>query len=525
MIIILLVLIVVLFSLFITNVRANKLVTERVKAEQINMAFQLSRTVALLPDVIEGLKNESLAGNIQILTNQITQQTGVRFIVVMNMNGTRKSHPNPNEIGKKFVGGDEHSVLAGKESSSISEGTLGMSLRAFTPIFAENGEQLGAVAVGVHFDKINREVMAERKENIISTSYGLLIGIVGALLIARYIKKTLFGLEPFEIAKILEERDAMLDSVKEGILAVDKDTTITILNKSGAEILERSGIHDLKIGEKVAPFLEQLVLTDDQIADKTQFDEEVIINGVELITNRVPICIDNEVVGSISTFRDKTEMKLLVQQLTGIKLYAEALRSQSHEFMNHLHVILGLTSLKEYDELQTYIDEIAYHSKSEHTNITSKIKNPYLAGFFVGKLSNAREKNVLLRIKIEQVVPNIHNSNITHELIMILGNLIDNALEAVQDSEQKEVNVSVFYEEELLTTIVEDLGKGIKEQEKQFLFDKDFSTKGRKRGYGLYLVKQSIEKHNGSIAFTSEVNKGTTFVVEIQYKVEGKLND
>ena len=181
------------------------------------------------PVVIDGLAAVSLIKDIQkICISEIRERTQTDFIVVMDTNGIRKSHPEPNKIGKRFVGGDENQVFSGKEYVSISEGTLGLSMRAFTPVFDHNGEQVGAVTVGSLVDGMNKEIKAVQKENTIGISYGLLIGIIGAVLIASYVKKILFGLEPIEIARRLQEREAMLDSVKEGILAVDQDGKLTL---------------------------------------------------------------------------------------------------------------------------------------------------------------------------------------------------------------------------------------------------------------------------------------------------------
>lgn len=149
--------------------------------------------------------------------------------------------------------------------------------------------------------------------------------------------------------------------------------------------------------------------------------------------NEVPIQLKGQTVGAIATFRDKTEVKHLAEQLSGVKMYANALRAQSHEFMNKLHVILGLVQLKEYDDLGDYIKDIAIQQKSETSEIINDVKSSVLAGFLLGKQSFIREQGANLDIECNGVIPNAADPSVIHELITIIGNLINNGLDAVAD--------------------------------------------------------------------------------------------
>lgn len=247
---------------------------------------------------------------------------------------------------------------------------------------------------------------------------------------------------------------------------------------------------------------------------EVQLNEEQNIYGITIVTNRVPLYVKGEIVGAIATFRDKTEIRKLAEELTGIRLYAEALRAQSHEFMNKMHVVLGLTHMKQYEELQKYISGMVSEHQYEIGGVMKRIKSPVFAGFLLGKLSYAREKNIKLIISEDSYMPEIDDESITHELITIVGNLIDNALEAVTNCEKKQVEVEIQHGD-ILTITVQDTGKGIQEKEIEELFTKGYSTKGDNRGYGLYLVKESIQRINGEIHMHSLVGKGTTITIEI----------
>lgn len=505
---------VVIFSLLVTDILISHNVERTTEDSQAEKAKTIAHIVANHSIVIDGLIGKTDTAAIQTYTNRILKNTGVQFIVVMDMNGIRKSHPNPQKIGHHFIGGDEGPALNGKEHVSLAEGTLGISMRVFVPVFSETGEQLGAVAVGISADNVKERVKESRHIIYIGVGVGVLVGMIGAILLARHIKKSLFGLEPHRIAKILEERNTMLQSVKEGIIAVDKEANVTLINNEAKRLFKKSGLEEDFIGKDVELYMPNSRIKEVLKTGEVQLNEEQNIYGITIVTNRVPLYVKGEIVGAIATFRDKTEIRKLAEELTGIRLYAEALRAQSHEFMNKMHVVLGLTHMKQYEELQKYISGMVSEHQYEIGGVMKRIKSPVFAGFLLGKLSYAREKNIKLIISEDSYMPEIEDESITHELITIVGNLIDNALEAVTNCEKKQVEVEIQYGNTLIIT-VQDTGKGIQEKEIEALFTKGYSTKGDNRGYGLYLVKESIQRINGEIHMHSLVGKGTTITIEI----------
>lgn len=505
---------VVIFSLLVTDILISHNVERTTEDSQAEKAKTIAHIVANDSIVIDGLVWKADTSAIQTYTNRILKNTGVQFIVVMDMDGIRKSHPDPQKIGHHFIGGDEGPVLKGKEHVSLAEGTLGISMRVFVPIFSETGEQLGAVAVGISADNVKERVKESRHIIYIGVGVGVLVGIIGAILLARHIKKSLFGLEPHRIAKILEERNTMLQSVKEGIIAVDKEARVTLINNEAKRLFKKSGLEEDFIGKDVELYMPNSRIKEVLQTGEVQLNEEQNIYGITIVTNRVPLYVKGEIVGAIATFRDKTEIRKLAEELTGIRLYAEALRAQSHEFMNKMHVVLGLTHMKQYEELQKYISGMVSEHQYEIGGVMKRIKSPVFAGFLLGKLSYAREKNIKLIISEDSYMPEIDDESIIHELITIVGNLIDNALEAVTNCEQKQVEVKI-QQGDILTITVQDTGKGIQEKEIEELFTKGYSTKGDNRGYGLYLVKESIQRINGEIHMHSLVGKGTTITIEI----------
>ncbi|TYR74407.1 two-component system sensor histidine kinase DcuS [Rossellomorea vietnamensis] len=515
-IIIIFVCLVVLLSLLITDLLISNITTQRIQDDQEEKAQIVSRTVAESKIVKEGLLDDQAAQSIQNYTSEVQTITDMMFIVVLDMEGIRKSHPDPDLIGKRFVGGDEEVVLQGDEHISTSEGTLGDSLRAFTPVYDNNNNQIGAVVVGISLEQVQSALLQGHLNILKGTVFGLLAGILGAILVAKYIKRMLFGLEPYAISKLLEERSTMLQSVHEGIVAVDQDKNITLVNKSALRIFKLAGLSEEPVGMKISDYMPSSRLDRVLKTGKPERDEEQILNGVSILVNREPLIVDDQVIGAISTFRDMTEMNHLAKQLTGIRTYAESLRAQSHEFMNRLHVIFGMVQLEAYDELMEFIRKLVDHNNKEVDMVTKSIKDPVLAGFLMGKISYAREENVELIVKSYSTIEEIFEPEVNHELITIIGNLVDNAIQALADCEKKIIELRLKDEGGRLFIKVEDTGPGIKNENSAVIFEKGYSTKGEDRGFGLYLVKKSIERLNGSLTVKSSA-EGTVFSAEIQY--------
>jgi CitB family two-component system sensor histidine kinase MalK len=517
---------VVALSLLVTFIFVIGKVGDITEKSMANKAADIAHIVAHSKLVIEALSSTRDEAEIQAFTNQIRELTNVDFIVVMDMNGIRKSHPNKTIVGEHFVGDDERAVLfEGSEYSSISQGTLGPSLRFFTPIYSLDGNQIGAVSVGILLEGVQGATDQSRSVVYWAILIGLMVGVSGAVYLSGNIKKTLFGLEPLAIAKLFEERNAMLESIKEGVIAVDRQARVTIINVEAIKLLSRAGIDDNPIGKDIETFLPNTRLKDVMQQRVAELDCEQNINGVTILTNRVPIFVNEEIVGAIATFRDKTEIRQLAEQLTGVRLYAEALRAQAHEFMNRMHVILGMVRLECYEQLADYINVIAKQYQHEVGSAARHIRDPVLAGFFMGKMSRAREIGVELILSEESFFPKLSDPEITHEMVTILGNLVNNAMEAVEHSKLKQVHVKLVCNDALLKLEVCDTGPGIANHCKEKIFIKGFSTRGNNRGLGLFLVQRSLQKLNGQIQVISELDKGTCFVVNIPWVEEGDQHD
>lgn len=513
---------VVAFVLLIVFIMFGMKVSGQARKALETKAITIARTVSLSPVVRDSLRDNVFAGAVQDYATEVSAINDVPFIVVLDMLGLRHSHPDPALIGQHFMGGDETRALHGKETISVAKGSLGYSVRAFSPVFDAAGKQIGVVAVGISLDSVQSAVKQNRWIIYWGILIGGLMGIAGAILLARRIKQMMFGMEPEEIAKLLMERSAMLQSTKEGIVAVDKSLRITLINAEARRLLAKVGQLQDPLDKQVEHFWPLLRM--DRVLAKGEplVDIEVEQSGATLLVNVVPVEVNGTIEGAIATFRDKTEISLLLERLSGISLYAEALRAQTHEFMNKLHVIMGLTHMRSYDRLEEYLKDIMLNIQTEADTMIRLIKDPVVVGFLLGKLSRIREAEARLVLAEDSGLPECANHEISRELVTIAGNLLDNALEAVQGVADKQIRLGFHHKDGLLTLTVSDNGAGISRESGDHMYEQGYSTKGEDRGIGLYLVTRSLTKMGGSIHWQSRPGQGTVFTVQLPYPAKGE---
>jgi len=492
--------------------------TEQTRFALEDKAKAVLHTLTAAPFIASALSNGGDKAALQDYIEQVRQQNELLFIVVMDMQGIRHTHPDPSLIGKHFIGGDEVKALHGQESISEAKGTLGPSLRIISPLFDARHQQIGAIAVGISTEKIQEIIAANRWFAYWAIAFGGLVGSFGAFFLARKIKKIMFGMEPSEIASLLEERNAMLQSIREGIIAVSADEKITLINDEAKRLLRQNGeLENLLLAESSKHWPALLHLRLVLATGQARQDEEIEFNGSTLLTNSVPVRVNGQVTGAIVTFRDKTEISQLLQRLSGISHYAEALRVQAHEFMNKLHVILGMVNIKAYDQLENYIMDTANYYHAEVGSLIRQIKDPVIAGFILGKMNRGREIGIDVSVTPTSYLPESAESDVTHELVTVLGNLLENAMDALDGCDSPAIVLTFDHDEGHLRCTVSDNGRGIDPAVSAHIFDHGFSTKGTRRGIGLFLVRQSLEKLGGTIVCQSKPGEGTRFIVSLPY--------
>jgi CitB family two-component system sensor histidine kinase MalK len=497
-------------ALIVTGLMVHGRMEQHTREELGEKVVLLSRIVAEAEVVREGLTGKRPSGQIQDLAERIRIESGMDYVVVIDMNGLRLSHPNLSLLGARFTGDDDADVYHGRSYLSVAKGTLGVSLRAFTPVW-EGNRQVGAVAVGILQSGVDRTVVSVRKRIALGGVIGFAAGILGAMYLGGRIKRILMGMEPQEISTMLQQRNAMLHSVREGIIGVNRELVVTLVNEEALRLFALAGSQGELVGRNVEEVLPSSRLRTVVETGQAEYDQEGDILGLKILTNRVPVLVEGRISGAVATFRDKTEVNRLAEQLTGVRFYADALRAQTHEFMNKLHVILGLVRLEEYESLKTYITGAAGRLDDEVGFVVQRIKDPVIAGFLLARFSSAREQNILMRLDQDASVPPCPDDAASHDLVTVLGNLLENAVEAIGDATHREIQVSLRPEGALLHLSVADSGPGLPQEVLANAFNLGFSTKGENRGFGLWQAARTVEARGGRLSGNNREVGGAIF--------------
>ena len=400
--------------------------------------------------------------------------------------------------------------------------------RAFGYVKDDNNQIVGYVVTGYSDDVLKNSAIDSIIFLLTMTAFGLGAGIIGAIYLARRVKKILFGLEPEEIAAMLQERNIILDSVREGVITIDSKGLITLVNIEAESLLKDANIHNVDelVGKHIKEVMRNLefdsILSDGRIITNAG----IKVGDILFIITSVPLMLDGNIIGAVFTFRKKSVVEELANQLTGFKNYSTALRAQTHEFMNKMHVIMGLIEMKAYDQLKEFTKEVAYNRQSEVNYVVTRLRDITLAGLVLGKISRSRELDIDFSLSEESELRHDLEVPSVHDLVLIAGNIIENAFDALQNFDgERIVSLSILDFDKEIVIIVEDSGPGMSESSKKNVFVRGFSSKGKGHGFGLYLVKQSIDNLGGTIDIETAEGEGTTFTVRLPVKRDGDIND
>ena len=479
-------------------------------------ALNVSKAVSLTTAVQEGLKNKN-STQIQLYAESVRKATGARFVVVGDHEGRRFSHPVPERIGKFMVGGDNPRALEkGEAYVSKAVGTLGPSMRGKVPIFDGSGKVIGVVSVG-YLQETVESVTEGYLQRVLLWVFGLfLLGGIGTWLIAKDIKRSIFGLEPLEIARLFRERNAILESIREGVVAINDEGRVTMIDHEAAKILDippESGI-----GTPIDSILPQTRMLEVLKSGEGQFDQEMMVGGIEVVVNRVPIWQNDQVTGVVSSFRRKEEIDRLAKELTQIQEYSEALRAQLHEYSNKLHTLAGLIQLGSHREALDLIGRETSGYQELLGTLAVKVPEPLLSAIILGKYNRAQEMRIKFELDPESRMIDIPQNINREKIVTILGNLLENAIEAAQENTSglQMVKLSMTDYGNDLIFEVEDSGSGIEDESVDLSLQHGFSTKsGTGRGVGLSLVHENLQFLSGHLTIVRSSIGGMRFTIYI----------
>lgn len=490
--------------------------------KQAERGMLVARTVSQLQEVKTELvqpDKEQAARMINPIVEDIRVINRAQYIVVLDMDRTRLSHPIPVEIGKKSTSADIDAAFVDHYYTSIAEGEIGKVVRAFAPIMDNKGNQIGVVIVGFKLPTVWELYQTMKQEIYITALLSLFFSAWGAHMLGKHMKKQMFGLEPHEIAKMYVERTETFNAMHEGIIAIDNDAIITIFNAKACEILGLGVEPTTLIGQPISNVLPDSNFPDILTLDQPMFNKELSINGHNIMSNRIPIRVGGKTVGAVAMFKDRREVKMLAEELTGVKAFVQALRIQTHEHKNKLHTIAGLLQLGHTEKALSYITQVKAEQDELTNFLNDRFSNQNISGLLLSKVGQGKELGIEVVIDKESRLTNFPKKLDHHDFVVLLGNLIENAFEALSlvDRLEKYVHISVDDDGEVLAILVSDNGIGMSEEVKNHIFENGYSTKNAEnRGIGLYLIDDIVKKGNGYMEVTSELGKGTSFLITFE---------
>ncbi len=332
---------------------SNRLLDQQYERQALGIAD----TVAQMPDIRQALLTGDRDGVIQRRAEEVRQRTDAAYVVVADRTGIRYSHPNTALIGQRLE--EPVVVLDGQNHTGIDHGSLGRSANGKAPVLGPGGAVIGEVSVGILETRVAGELHRELITIAAYTALALGLGVVASWLLVRRIKRVTFGLEPAEIVSLLQEREAMLHGIREGVIAFNDKGRVSVINSEAQRLLHLPPTATGRpVDELVPPGRLRDLLTGVVAGD----DQMVLTDEYLLVVNRMPVVLGGRDVGAVATLRDRTEMEALIRELRSVSSLTTALRAQEHEFANRLHVMSGLLEMGEQEEAADYLAEISQQS-------------------------------------------------------------------------------------------------------------------------------------------------------------------
>ena len=487
--------------------------------EQIGYrALQTAQTVAEIPAIRAALLAKDTSGIIQTIADTVRLKVGARFVVVGDASGVRYSHPVLERIGQQFVGGDTGPALReGKSYVSEAVGTLGRSIRGMVPIFDDSGAIIGFVSVGYLTESVGQIVRDNMGTQLLVIGVLLAIGLAGGAWIAHRVKRLTLGLEPSEITTLYLEREAVLESIREGVAAVDQEGDIAMANKTA---LRHAGLDPAQPvrGRPVADILPDLDLARVLATGEAVHDRDFTMAGREFVGNVVPVLHEGRMQGAVATFRPTDELDSLARELSRVQEYTELLRVQAHEYSNKLHTIAGLLQIEAHQEALDLVVRESTGYQDMICFVQEAVAQPVIAAIIMGKYARAQELHIVFDVDRHSSFRQVPEWINQEKIVTILGNLLDNAFESVLDRPQEQRRATLSFTDlgnELLFE-VEDSGAGVPIARTEAIFERGISGKGSEhRGVGLYLVRQCLLDLGGQVTVSDSELGGALFTVAI----------
>lgn len=471
-------------------------------------AVAIAETVADSPTALQALAQPDPSAMLQPYCELVRHDTHVDFVVVMGLDRTRYCHPDPDNIGKPFIG-DLGDAPEGGVFTQQYTGTLGPSMRSVVPVF--DGDRVVAlVSVGITVSAIDQQLRGDLVLILLSALAVLVVGMVGAWLVSRRLRRQTHGMGEGEITRMYEYYSAVLHAVREGLLLLDDEGTVQLVNDEARRLLNLPedvigrSVHELGL----APGLVAAAL-----GHQAETDDIYLAGDRVLVVSSAPAAWEGREVGSVVTLRDRTELRSVTGELDVVRGLTESLRSQNHEAANRLHTVVSLIEMGRAGEAVDFATEELRVTQLLTDQLVGAVGDPVVAALLLGKTSESFERGVALTIT-GQVPEGVTVQ--ARDLVTIIGNLIDNAFDAVAEQDERRIMIDLAGDPDTLRITVGDSGPGLSDEDAAHVLDRGWTTKapgGGGRGVGLALVGQVARRNGGSVVIGVSSLGGAQFTV------------
>ena len=511
---------------------AGTLINIHFETEKRDQNLQnIAKTIASSPIITETSEykdNTTVSLILQEYLDSLKDSLGdIDVISVVSSENIRIYHSNHDLINTVYDGTlPEFSDYENGYYTTDDKGPSGSQRRAYAAIYDENGDYIGFVMAIMLNKNIQTETMQTFLIFLLITIAAILMELMISSELSGKIKKSLLGYEPDVFSAMYKIRDNILESLDEGIIAVDNNQNIQFINNAAIEMLntDRPQAAENLVGKSIDNLCSRKLLSHTLENGEKEFNiQDSSIGNADILIDKIPVKEENSIIGAVGILHNRTEYTKLMEDLTGTRYLVDSMRANNHDFTNKLHVILGLIQMEMYDEAISYIENITFVQRATISKIMNTVNEPAIAALLIGKVARASELNIKLVLREGCYYSNTALPLPCEALVTIIGNLIDNAFDAMNQnntrySESKELLFGIYSRPGAVLITADDMGTGISETDLEHIFENGYSTKGTGRGTGLYQVKNLVESLGGTISVESQLGVGTSFSVSFTDK-------
>ncbi|MEB8337428.1 sensor histidine kinase, partial [Streptomyces endophyticus] len=512
---------VVLVAVVVAGCALFTYVSDRGQAESSaqRQATATARAVADARSVREAASGAvDPTGRLQPYAREVQRHTGVDFVTIMDPDGIRWTHPDERQIGERYLG-HIGPALKGHTFSETYTGTLGSSVRVVTPVYDAGRHRIvGLVSAGITIDVITAQAQGQVLAVAGVALAALVLGGIGTYVINARLRRHTHGMNATELSRMHAYHQAALHAVREGLVMMDGQRRVALIN-DGARVLLGVAEGDDVVGRSVAELGLPAPLTGALLAAEPRVDEVHLTVDRVVVVNTSPVASGDRR-GTVVTLRDHTELQAVMGELDSERGFTRALRSQAHEAANRLHTVVSLIELDRADEAVEFATAELELAQALTDQVVGAVHEPVLAALLLGKAAQANEHGVELVVSADTRIDDglLPQALPARDLVTVLGNLVDNAVDAAQGSPGARVTVTARTDDDVLLLRVSDTGPGVDPAHTDSVFVRGWSTKASGaggRGLGLALVRQALTRCGGVLDLGRAPEGGAEFTVRV----------